>query len=193
MSRSRYLVSLGAGLLVGVVYGLLNVRSPAPPVVALVGLLGILAGEQIAPIAKRLASGQGLTPGWLRRNAASTSSARRRRQLPAIKVKNGATDDPDPPPNHLRRRCRGLLGPIRKRRRPSGRPPSPGQGARPMTADLILRSGRFTTLDPGDPTASAVAVKDGVFLSVGSEAEVMVHAAPTQGHRPARVVAHCQA
>lgn len=62
-----YLVSLGAGLLVGVVYGLLNVRSPAPPVVALVGLLGILAGEQIAPIAKRLASGQGLTPGLLRR------------------------------------------------------------------------------------------------------------------------------
>jgi len=31
-----YLVSLGAGLLVGVVYSLLNVRSPAPPVVALV-------------------------------------------------------------------------------------------------------------------------------------------------------------
>src|SRR6478735_1118789 len=55
-------------------------------------------------------------------------------------------------------------------------PQSPGQGARPMTADLILRSGRFTTLDPGNPTASAVAVKDGVFLSLGSEAEVMVHA-----------------
>jgi len=33
-----YLVSLGAGLLVGIVYSLLNVRSPAPPVVALVGL-----------------------------------------------------------------------------------------------------------------------------------------------------------
>src|SRR5882672_11097250 len=37
-----YLLSLGAGLLVGIVYSLLNVRSPAPPVVALVGLLGIL-------------------------------------------------------------------------------------------------------------------------------------------------------
>ncbi|MBD3848527.1 XapX domain-containing protein [Bosea sp. OAE752] len=61
-----YLVSLGAGLLVGVVYGLLNVRSPAPPVIALIGLLGILAGEQIVPVAKRLASGQGLTLGWLR-------------------------------------------------------------------------------------------------------------------------------
>jgi len=42
-----YLVSFGAGLLVGVVYSLFNVRSPAPPVVALIGLLGILLGEQI--------------------------------------------------------------------------------------------------------------------------------------------------
>lgn len=42
-----YLVALAAGLLVGVIYGLLRVRSPAPPLVALVGLLGILIGEQI--------------------------------------------------------------------------------------------------------------------------------------------------
>lgn len=45
-----YLVSLGAGLLVGVIYSLLHVRSPAPPVVALVGLLGILLGEQALPM-----------------------------------------------------------------------------------------------------------------------------------------------
>ncbi|RXT56381.1 XapX domain-containing protein [Bosea sp. Tri-44] len=62
-----YLMALGAGLLVGVVYGLMNVRSPAPPVIALVGLLGILAGEQIVQIAKRLVSGQGLSLGWLQR------------------------------------------------------------------------------------------------------------------------------
>ena len=43
-----YLLSLGAGLLVGIIYSPLNVRSPAPPMVALVGLLGILIGEQIA-------------------------------------------------------------------------------------------------------------------------------------------------
>ena len=43
-----YLLSLGAGLLVGIIYSLLNVRSPAPPVVALVGLFGILIGGQIA-------------------------------------------------------------------------------------------------------------------------------------------------
>jgi XapX domain-containing protein len=50
-----YLIALGAGLLVGVVYSLLGVRSPAPPVIALVGLAGILLGEQLIPVAKRLA------------------------------------------------------------------------------------------------------------------------------------------
>jgi XapX domain-containing protein len=51
-----YLFSLGAGLLVGIVYSLLNVRSPAPPMIALIGLAGILAGEQILPLAKRVAA-----------------------------------------------------------------------------------------------------------------------------------------
>jgi XapX domain-containing protein len=48
-----YLVTLGAGLLVGIIYSVLGVRSPAPPVIALVGLLGILLGEQVVPVAKR--------------------------------------------------------------------------------------------------------------------------------------------
>ena len=65
-----YVVSLGAGLLVGVVYGLLHVRSPAPPVVALVGLLGILLGEQIVPIAKRLLSDKPVTTSWTRAQCA---------------------------------------------------------------------------------------------------------------------------
>ena len=47
-----YLISLAVGVLVGVIYGVLNVRSPAPPVVALVGLLGILAGEQLPPLVR---------------------------------------------------------------------------------------------------------------------------------------------
>lgn len=59
-----YLLSLGAGLLVGVIYSLLNVRSPAPPLVALVGLLGILAGEQIVPIAKQVIAGHGFAAAW---------------------------------------------------------------------------------------------------------------------------------
>jgi XapX domain-containing protein len=52
-----YLLSLGAGVLVGVIYSVLNVRSPAPPLVALVGLLGILLGEQIIPVSKQMLSG----------------------------------------------------------------------------------------------------------------------------------------
>src|SRR6266849_9224576 len=59
-----YLLSLGAGLLVGIVYSLLNVRSPAPPVVALIGLLGILVGEQIIPVAKRMVEGSHLAAAW---------------------------------------------------------------------------------------------------------------------------------
>lgn len=43
-----YLFSLGVGVLVGIIYGVLNVKSPAPPVVALVGLFGMLGGEQVA-------------------------------------------------------------------------------------------------------------------------------------------------
>jgi XapX domain-containing protein len=54
MDAKAYLIALAVGLLVGVIYGLLNVRSPAPPVVALIGLLGILLGEQIVPLAKHV-------------------------------------------------------------------------------------------------------------------------------------------
>jgi XapX domain-containing protein len=60
-----YLLSLGAGLLVGIVYSLLNVRSPAPPVIALVGLLGILVGEQMIPFAKTLWSREPAAVSWL--------------------------------------------------------------------------------------------------------------------------------
>lgn len=49
-----YLFSIAAGLLVGVVYSLLGVRSPAPPMIALAGLLGILIGEQVLPLVSRL-------------------------------------------------------------------------------------------------------------------------------------------
>jgi XapX domain-containing protein len=59
-----YLISLGAGLLVGVIYSLLNVRSPAPPVVALIGLLGMLLGEQIIPVAKQMLGGSSLAAAW---------------------------------------------------------------------------------------------------------------------------------
>lgn len=55
-----YIASLAAGLLVGVLYSLLNVRSPAPPVVALIGLLGILIGEQVVPVVRNFIKGESL-------------------------------------------------------------------------------------------------------------------------------------
>jgi XapX domain-containing protein len=45
-SMRSYLASVILGVAVGVVYGLVKVRSPAPPAIALLGLLGMLAGEQ---------------------------------------------------------------------------------------------------------------------------------------------------
>ena len=61
-----YILSLAAGLLVGIVYALLKVRSPAPPVIALVGLLGILVGEQIPPLVKQLLHRDSTQTTWLR-------------------------------------------------------------------------------------------------------------------------------
>jgi XapX domain-containing protein len=40
-------VSFAVGLLVGVLYGVIRVKSPAPPIVALLGLLGMVLGEQL--------------------------------------------------------------------------------------------------------------------------------------------------
>ncbi|KAB0663404.1 XapX domain-containing protein [Burkholderia territorii] len=59
-----YIASLFAGILAGIVYALIGVQSPAPPTVALVGLLGILAGEQILPVARRMIGGIRLGTAW---------------------------------------------------------------------------------------------------------------------------------
>jgi XapX domain-containing protein len=42
-----YFNALWAGLVVGGAYGAANVKAPAPPVVALAGLLGMLAGAAV--------------------------------------------------------------------------------------------------------------------------------------------------
>jgi XapX domain-containing protein len=55
-----YVISLGAGILVGIIYSALSVRSPAPPIIALIGLFGILIGEQMLPIIKHIIRGHGL-------------------------------------------------------------------------------------------------------------------------------------
>jgi XapX domain-containing protein len=61
-----YVASLLAGILVGAVYAAIGVRSPAPPVVALLGLLGILLGEQGLTLGKRLVRGQPITSTWFK-------------------------------------------------------------------------------------------------------------------------------
>ena len=61
-----YSVSLVAGVLVGVIYSFLGVRSLALPLVAPVGLLGILAGEQIITVGKHLLAGHSLGVAWQR-------------------------------------------------------------------------------------------------------------------------------
>ncbi|HAT5010111.1 MULTISPECIES: amidohydrolase [Serratia] len=45
-------------------------------------------------------------------------------------------------------------------------------------ASLIITNGKFHTVDRQHPTAQAVAIRDGKFLAVGSESEVMQHAGP---------------
>ncbi len=47
-----------------------------------------------------------------------------------------------------------------------------------MSADLILHNGLLTTLDRTNPNATAVAVKDGKFLAVGQDREIMALAGP---------------
>ena len=45
-------------------------------------------------------------------------------------------------------------------------------------ADLILHNGKLHTVDPERPEATAVAIKDGVFIAVGSDSEAMAHRGP---------------
>jgi XapX domain-containing protein len=53
-----YLLSLAAGVVVGLIYSVMEVKSPAPPAIALVGLLGMLGGEHVIPLVRTwLASG----------------------------------------------------------------------------------------------------------------------------------------
>ena len=49
-------ISFAVGLFVGVLYGVIRVKSPAPPIVALLGLLGMVLGEQLGGwvVAKRV-------------------------------------------------------------------------------------------------------------------------------------------
>jgi XapX domain-containing protein len=47
-----YVISLSVGFGVGLLYWLLKVQSPAPPLIALAGLLGMVLGEHAIPVVK---------------------------------------------------------------------------------------------------------------------------------------------
>jgi len=76
-----YLISFAVGLLVGLIYGVLDVRSPAPPMVALIGLLGILVGEQAVPIVRKVLQGQHVTVAVCSKELRAHTFA----QLPGVK------------------------------------------------------------------------------------------------------------
>jgi XapX domain-containing protein len=59
-----YIASLFAGLLAGAIYALIGQRSPAPPVVALIGLLGMLIGDQGGTLVKRALRGEPVRFDW---------------------------------------------------------------------------------------------------------------------------------
>ena len=60
-----YVVSFFVGLMVGCIYSAMGVRSPAPPIVALLGLLGMLLGAQVVPFAQRWVHGEPPSLSWL--------------------------------------------------------------------------------------------------------------------------------
>src|SRR5258707_3300483 len=47
------------------------------------------------------------------------------------------------------------------------------------TPDMIFHRGLFTTLDRSNPTASAVAIKNGVFTAVGHDRDIVKLAGPS--------------
>ncbi|WP_176153876.1 DUF1427 family protein [Burkholderia vietnamiensis] len=51
-------------LLAGMLYGALELNSPAPPRFALTGLLGLLAGERLLSVARRMPAGCRPSAAW---------------------------------------------------------------------------------------------------------------------------------
>ncbi|PKV11622.1 XapX domain-containing protein [Xanthomonas prunicola] len=91
-----YLLSLAAGLLVGMIYSLLNVRSPAPPIIALVGLLGILVGEQLPPLARQLLTRSQAETSWIQQQVRPHMFGHLpKAQRPPPRAKNGTAPTQD--------------------------------------------------------------------------------------------------
>ena len=87
-----YMLSLAAGVLVGIIYNFMSVRSPAPPLVALIGLLGMLGGEQVIPLARHLLSGAGFSMAWRQSDCTNHIFG----ALPGRHVENNSAVNPPP-------------------------------------------------------------------------------------------------
>ena len=61
-----YSVSLSVGILAGLVYAVLDVNSPAPPIIALVGLLGMQVGEHDIQLIKKIIKREPVNFHWVR-------------------------------------------------------------------------------------------------------------------------------
>jgi XapX domain-containing protein len=79
-----YIVSLAAGVLVGLIYALLQVRSPAPPAIALVGLLGILIGEHAGPVVRKIVMREPVTASWVRTECIARITGVEARPAPGV-------------------------------------------------------------------------------------------------------------
>jgi XapX domain-containing protein len=75
-----YLVAFEVGTLVGCIYVVLNVRSQVPQIVALVGLLGVLLGEQIVPMVKKIIAKEPVTVAWSKQHCSELAFG----QLPSV-------------------------------------------------------------------------------------------------------------
>jgi XapX domain-containing protein len=54
LSIGNVLLALGTGLAVGVVFSLVKLPSPAPPLLGLIGLIGMFAGQRLVPLISSL-------------------------------------------------------------------------------------------------------------------------------------------
>jgi XapX domain-containing protein len=54
LSAGNVLLALGTGLAVGVVFSLVKLPSPAPPLLGLIGLVGMFAGQRLIPLISSL-------------------------------------------------------------------------------------------------------------------------------------------
>jgi XapX domain-containing protein len=94
----NYVISLAVGFGVGLLYFMLRVNSPAPPLIALCGLLGMVAGEHAIPMVKSYlspAASQGSNvssshvPGWVPAKALHES----RESLAAVQSQRTSTHE----------------------------------------------------------------------------------------------------